>query len=772
MNYRFVLCVSLLCCCVSSTAFGYGEDGDIPIPYAARATHLMTNEARTAPRIAMSNCGGNCSEGLECYAEVLHPLYWDAKAFNASQFYAQMMTETKCMQHNSPCTLLSSIVTDFPGKCGGSPSCACKEGKISCGSNKGSASDRLKLFTGSNQYGENICGSGSIDCISRLVNEDNAGNKKCEFTWNYDTFKGNGHRWNLFDAHYKTVSVGAAGYIVQNLGSRDATETNALTAGSHYVKDGKLWFKTHYYSTSDDVKKVVASVGGQCVTLKKTVGLSLKNVVFGTSNISNDIEPCTPYFFESLDASGKTSRFPTTGSLLYVPAAQKDDVCNGVSWTKEGGEASCMTDVICNEGEHEYNGACEPDSVMNCGVHGYNCAEEFDYWGEGTCTDGMCVLTQCNSNGHMKGNVCVANTVQNCGSDGYACSKNVENWSNGYCIEGSCVPTYCKSKYHAEDGACVPNTDGLKCSGGHEYQGACEENTLDNCGKHGFSCEKYIEGWKSGSCDSAHANAPCIPDACADGYALENNKCVLVAKCSKKQHIYNNECEANDTENCGEHGYKCAEHIVGWQSGVCASGQCVLETCVEGSRAEDGVCIVESCPAGHHIYDNTCEPDTIENCGEHGAACTESEGVSEMACEDAKCKVASCKEGWHISDDQCAEDEKPDDEEDKPSGDPEDKPSGDPEDKPSDDPDDKPSGDPDDKPSDDPDDKPSGDPDDKPSGDPEEEDPDDGEDEAGSGSSDACSGSPMSGTSPFAPWLLMGVLGLGLARRRVRRYRN
>ena len=68
-----ITCVAVLS--LPSVAFGYGEGADIP--EAARAIHLMTNEARTNTKDALADCGKNCSEGKSCHPEVLPPLYWD-----------------------------------------------------------------------------------------------------------------------------------------------------------------------------------------------------------------------------------------------------------------------------------------------------------------------------------------------------------------------------------------------------------------------------------------------------------------------------------------------------------------------------------------------------------------------------------------------------------------------------------------------------------------------------------------------------------------------
>lgn len=491
MKTAFSHTLLLMCLCIPSAAFAYGEDGDFSIPYAARATHMMTNEARTAPHIAMASCGKNCAEGLKCYKESLQPLYWDQKAARASQFYAQMLTHVKCIQHDTPCTLVSTIASLFPDACDGNPSCACVEKKATCGNSGTSSFDRLKLFTGSSYYAENICSGGSINCVSRLINEDNTGGTKCEFRWTGS--KGNGHRWNLFGTDYTSIGVGADGYIVQNLGK--SSDTYQLTAGSHYTSDGKLWFKTHYYSKTTDIKKAVVVINDKCIELEKTVGLSLKNVVFGTSNVSS-IEACTPYFFESLDADGNFARFPTTGSLLYIPDDYlKNTYCEGKAWKNVEG-ISCLNPPKCEAGQHVYGNTCETDDINNCGNHGVSCMIEN---AEATCTNGQCTISSCQAGYHIYESICEVDNVNNCGDHNVSCMA--ENANETACTDGQCVTISCLSGYHL-------------------YENTCEIDSLENCGSHGMTCG--AEGATEVTCQDSQ----CVVIACEEGKQLENNQCV------------------------------------------------------------------------------------------------------------------------------------------------------------------------------------------------------------------------------------------------------
>ena len=124
------LCVFFAAALVPAISFAYGEGDDIP--YNARAIHLLTNEARTDPAVALETCGNNCAEGLACYEGARQPLYWRTDLAHAAQFHAKMTSDLSCMQHPSPCELVSTIADDYPDKCDGSVACACVGGTASC----------------------------------------------------------------------------------------------------------------------------------------------------------------------------------------------------------------------------------------------------------------------------------------------------------------------------------------------------------------------------------------------------------------------------------------------------------------------------------------------------------------------------------------------------------------------------------------------------------------------------------------------------------------
>ncbi|MBQ8037063.1 MAG: hypothetical protein IJ268_08730, partial [Proteobacteria bacterium] len=61
-------------------------------------------------------------------------------------------------------------------------------------------------------------------------------------------------------------------------------------------------------------------------------------------------------------------------------------------------------------------------------------------------------------------------------------------------------------------------------------------------------------------------------------------------QCEQDEHIYNGHCEPDDLENCGQHDYSCAHEIPGWETGSCRSGKCHADSCQEGYTVNAGKC--------------------------------------------------------------------------------------------------------------------------------------------------------------------------------------
>ncbi len=262
--------------------------------------------------------------------------------------------------------------------------------------------------------------------------------------------------------------------------------------------------------------------------------------------------------------------------------------------------------MVCNDDEHGYEDKCEKDSENACGSHENNCRNENVGWKTGYCVDKKCEAASC-ENGYellngkcqkkkqacekdehlISTDVCEKNSLNNCGSHGYSC-QNQDGWREGTCSpEGRCLASACA----LEDGYILNQSDKtcvlLRCDAGeHAFLDKCEADSLENCGKHENSCQKKV-GWLNGICDKGS----CSVSECQKGYQLVNHKCIPLIPCSDNQHVYETVCEDNSIEHCQSHTDNCTT-LMGWASGDCLNGQCVIETCQTGyCLASEGYCI-------------------------------------------------------------------------------------------------------------------------------------------------------------------------------------
>ena len=358
MHKSYWLASLLLTVLVPVSAYAYGEGEDIP--HNARVIHLLANEARTDPEAALSTCS-SCLEGIECYKRDTPPLYWRTDLARSAQLHAKMISQMNCMQHPSPCVLISSIAKDYPKTCDGKTTCACKGGSATCGASGTDSSERIRMFTCNvdGTIAENISQTSSPEIVHDMWLTEAGGNPgRCELSSSTANGQTNVHRWNLLNPAFHAIGVGSAVMTVQDFGDKN-DETNALTAGTHNGDANSLWFKTHYYSDIA-ASQVVLVIGdddadndSRCKPLTRSLG-SENNGIYGTSDIM-DIPECTPYYFEALDAEDNYVRFPTIGSLLYE--------CNNKSW-RHGHSASCLNPD--DEGEEQDPNYKLQDDIKAC----------------------------------------------------------------------------------------------------------------------------------------------------------------------------------------------------------------------------------------------------------------------------------------------------------------------------------------------------------------------------------------------------------------------
>ncbi len=296
----------------ASNVQAYGEGADIPA--TSRAMHLLTNEARCDIPKALSLCGSNCTEGTAQYGKQVAPVWWDNDLHRAAQFHATMMASVgKCLSHDSLCQLNNNLTN-----CDGSPACACQGGVASCAMNGTDTFDRIEKFS-KHGSGEIIYTGGSLNdaftAFYSYLHEDG-----------HDTY---GHRAIILDRDNRGVGFGDKADARKEMWDTgdfgDVAPSNSpITAGAYYtaasawpeidrVGDHKLWFKMHYYANSP-IQKATMALNNQCFGLNLTAG-SATNGTYGIA--VNDLPKCAEFFFEATDASGRVTRYPTTGVLLY-----------------------------------------------------------------------------------------------------------------------------------------------------------------------------------------------------------------------------------------------------------------------------------------------------------------------------------------------------------------------------------------------------------------------------------------------------------------------
>ncbi|MBR4985928.1 MAG: hypothetical protein IKY83_09330 [Proteobacteria bacterium] len=325
----------------------------------------------------------------------------------------------------------------------------------------------------------------------------------------------------------------------------------------------------------------------------------------------------------------------------------------------EPGEHTCV-ELTCKENEHIYMGACEPDSVENCGAHDRTCTVEH---GTPNCVNKTCGVESCDEgyapnfghcdekdavcdfDAHPYQGACEPDDAENCGEHGAKC----EGITNGFpiCSRKDCY-VECNAGYHKyEDGNTI----------------VCEADSLEHCGSHDYNCENVLSNIEIGTGNSKCESGACIALRCQAGYHVDKRgRCEKDAtECQQDYHFYNNGCEPDDDENCGEHGKLCRDDHgfnVCWEracmSTSCESGYHVPLYKDEGFISEPIRYCVKDCESGSHwdIDENKCVKDDFENCGEYRKNCKEL-GMTDGECKAGKCVATSCGTRYILKDGKC-----------------------------------------------------------------------------------------------------------------------
>ncbi|MBQ8037375.1 MAG: hypothetical protein IJ268_10305, partial [Proteobacteria bacterium] len=273
----------------------------------------------------------------------------------------------------------------------------------------------------------------------------------------------------------------------------------------------------------------------------------------------------------------------------------------------------------CQPGFHIFNNTCEADDVENCGTHGTSCSLTVNGWADGNCVQATCTVKTCAEGMHVYENACELDDVENCGLHGRACATTVAGWQSGACAQGTCKLLQCIDGFHvntdtgecAQDtkaccgASCIKCAEGLVCAGG-ECRAQCKdteaycngectniETSTENCGACGHDCNaEKPQNAKSMSCQNSICNiVDCDPDYHIE---IQDDKRV---------------CKADTANACGAQATNCTKNTW-WEDGTCKAGKCIPSACKgDYHLAQD------------NSGENFCEADDAQNCGEHGHAC-------------------------------------------------------------------------------------------------------------------------------------------------------
>ena len=135
-------------------------------------------------------------------------------------------------------------------------------------------------------------------------------------------------------------------------------------------------------------------------------------------------------------------------------------------------------------------------------------------------------------------------------------------------------------------------------------------------------------------------------ETCGETRACKDGKCqASVISCEQDEHLYENECEKDSLENCGEHGVKCS-------GGQCVNGRC--QTVCNGVM-HDTLADLDHCGECNHRCDNGLMCDKGEcKLGNGPVYCDEGNFTTEIGTFD-RCSSCTdrCADGQICKDFAC-----------------------------------------------------------------------------------------------------------------------
>ncbi len=302
-----------------------------------------------------------------------------------------------------------------------------------------------------------------------------------------------------------------------------------------------------------------------------------------------------------------------------------DTVCNRESTSEK-----------CSEFKMSFKYNNCPEMYNQCGFEprkGYYCQSE-----KKSCPVGQ------HYDDETKG--CEEDDVKNCKFKGFSCEEQNPQWKDGICENGQCIVKVCIDGYAVnEDGVCVSD-----CAEGKYYKNGegCVDEDINHCGGVSHNCETLV-GWKQGKCEKGK----CVVEECQDGFKPKDGVCVSNCESGKHYDSEVSRCVDDDINHCGSVTNNC-ETLAGWTSGLCENGNCVADECKSGYLLNGGQCTA-GCQEGNHLVaEGGCEPDSVDNCGSHGNACSSViSGWSDGECVQGTCSASSCIEGYHLRGETC-----------------------------------------------------------------------------------------------------------------------
>ncbi len=210
----------------------------------------------------------------------------------------------------------------------------------------------------------------------------------------------------------------------------------------------------------------------------------------------------------------------------------------------------------------------------------------------------------------------------------------------------------CACNENTNPKTCELNEDACKIQGKifDKDSCACNENTNPKtCELNEDACKIQGKIFDKDSCTcNENVNPePCElnEDACKiQGKIFDKDSCTCneptTPQCPENQHVFEDSCEPDSLDHCGDHDNACASSITGWGTGNCTNGACVISTCADK----------------FHFFSNICEADNVHTCGSHDIACTAKDGIKSIDCVNGECLIESCSDNFHLYEGNCIAD--------------------------------------------------------------------------------------------------------------------